>query len=672
MASSLPCAPKNRRAILFVAAVGVVTAACSQAVGASAGRHTFSVWSESQAINVSPLLGSTEAREAHSAGRQAATFTARVEQGLEDIEKQLGPSFVSAAIDPVVGNLLVVRVTGSAAAVTSSALTRLDSDGGHVRIVEDQPSASSLATEYQLASHLVGTHIGISRILSVARDDMAGRVMIGVDRDPTRVSGYLNRRFPLASVRVVQAPQVTDGGRWGNTAARTRVPVAGGDSIATADERPLCTAGFPVTVDASPALITAGHCTSSAGPWYVADLCELTTITTACVQHFPSTFNPVEEIGASLEGKSFSADALGIDIGAISNTTGSPGQSDCIVTTNGSPTEPANSCLPITYAAIPLVQGASPSVVTNSGAVSGDSDRTIVSTSYTEITTGDVVETLKDSIATDNCTDKGDSGSPLYEKEGGSVDPIGVLDAASLTCTSGGANSFYTNWQTACPYLGVDAAYCPSAAPPKFTSTCATTALAGHLYACTITTSGNPVPSLSEVGALPSGVTFVDYGDGRAAVSGYPSSGAGGSYPMTVTATNVLGSAVLPFTLTVNQTPTSNTTTTTLVCPTSDSSIPPSLIASAAQQGLGCGWTLTNGQPDPSDASWMKFNAVPAPGMQGQGQTGIAHQVNGAWQDVGTGSAPGPGWCSRAPLQILAFAWGTSISQFCGNGNGQS
>ena len=64
---------------------------------------------------------------------------------------------------------------------------------------------------------------------------------------------------------------------------------------------------------------------------------------------------------------------------------------------------------------------------------------------------------------------------------------------------------------------------------------------------------GCPRAQLSETGALPSGVTFTDNGDGTATLSGTPAADTGGTYTFTITATNVAGYTTQSFTLTVNQ-----------------------------------------------------------------------------------------------------------------------
>ena len=92
--------------------------------------------------------------------------------------------------------------------------------------------------------------------------------------------------------------------------------------------------------------------------------------------------------------------------------------------------------------------------------------------------------------------------------------------------------------------------------PPAITSASGVTFTVGAAGSFPVTTTGTPSPSLSEGGTLPSGVTFVDNGNGTASLSGTPASGTGGSYPLTITASNGVGTnATQNFTLTVNQAP---------------------------------------------------------------------------------------------------------------------
>ena len=69
-------------------------------------------------------------------------------------------------------------------------------------------------------------------------------------------------------------------------------------------------------------------------------------------------------------------------------------------------------------------------------------------------------------------------------------------------------------------------------------------------------TTGVPTSALSETGSLPTGVTFVDNGNGTATLAGTPAAGTGGTYALTITAANgVPPDATQSFTLTVDQAP---------------------------------------------------------------------------------------------------------------------
>jgi hypothetical protein len=92
--------------------------------------------------------------------------------------------------------------------------------------------------------------------------------------------------------------------------------------------------------------------------------------------------------------------------------------------------------------------------------------------------------------------------------------------------------------------------------PPAITSANATTFTTGTLGAFTVTTTGSPTPSLSEAGSLPSGVSFVDNGNGTATLSGTPAAGTGRTYSLSIGAQNgVTPNASQSFTLTVDQAP---------------------------------------------------------------------------------------------------------------------
>jgi hypothetical protein len=91
-----------------------------------------------------------------------------------------------------------------------------------------------------------------------------------------------------------------------------------------------------------------------------------------------------------------------------------------------------------------------------------------------------------------------------------------------------------------------------AATVPTITSANHTTFTVGVPGTFTVTTTGSPTPSLSETGTLPSGVTFVDKGNGTATLSGtVPNSSYVGTYPLTISAQNAQGTGTQSFTLTV-------------------------------------------------------------------------------------------------------------------------
>ena len=86
--------------------------------------------------------------------------------------------------------------------------------------------------------------------------------------------------------------------------------------------------------------------------------------------------------------------------------------------------------------------------------------------------------------------------------------------------------------------------------PPSLTSASSAAFTQNVAGSFTVTTSGfagKPVPVLSESGALPSGVTFVDNIDGTATLAGTPADGtAGKTYPITITAASSISPSVSP------------------------------------------------------------------------------------------------------------------------------
>ena len=83
---------------------------------------------------------------------------------------------------------------------------------------------------------------------------------------------------------------------------------------------------------------------------------------------------------------------------------------------------------------------------------------------------------------------------------------------------------------------------------PVITSVSGWRALPGQYNAFTVTTTGSPVPVLSvSGGALPPGLVFRDNLNGTATISGTPPSNARGTFEVSITATNGVGSAAVQY-----------------------------------------------------------------------------------------------------------------------------
>jgi hypothetical protein len=88
--------------------------------------------------------------------------------------------------------------------------------------------------------------------------------------------------------------------------------------------------------------------------------------------------------------------------------------------------------------------------------------------------------------------------------------------------------------------------------PAAITSSANGTFTVGTAGAFTVTTDGFPDPTLT-ASTLPSGLTFVDNGDGTGTIAGIPATGTGGVYTITLGAHNSSGSDTQKFTLLINE-----------------------------------------------------------------------------------------------------------------------
>ena len=127
----------------------------------------------------------------------------------------------------------------------------------------------------------------------------------------------------------------------------------------------------------------------------------------------------------------------------------------------------------------------------------------------------------------------------------------------------------------------------PNTAPPSITSASSATFTVGDPQSFTITTTGAPVATLTELGALPAGLSFLDNGDGTATLSGTPAGGSAATYILSFKAANgQMPDAGQSFNLTVD--PAVTVAPATLPAPALGSTYSQQL---AAAGGSGSGYT---------------------------------------------------------------------------------
>ena len=153
-------------------------------------------------------------------------------------------------------------------------------------------------------------------------------------------------------------------------------------------------------------------------------------------------------------------------------------------------------------------------------------------------------------------------GSVSFTANGASIPGCAnlVVSGGTATCATSFAG---TGTYTIAASYGADPNFTGSSASvsqvvtalPQFTSAATATATVGSPFTFTVTTSGYPNASLTESGALPTGLNFTANANGTATISGTPAAGTGGSYTLTVQATNSAGSTTQSFVLVVGQAP---------------------------------------------------------------------------------------------------------------------
>jgi len=278
---------------------------------------------------------------------------------------------------------------------------------------------------------------------------------------------------------------------------------------------------FTLTVDQAPAI------TSAAAATFSVNALGTFSVTTA-----NSTYPlaALSEIGALPTGVTFHDNGNGT--ATISGTATASGTFPITITANNGVAPNATQSFTLTVNTAPAFTSANNTTFTVGSAGT-----------FTVTATGTPTPAFSESGALPSGITFHDNGNGTATLAGTPAANTGKVYNLTITATNtaGSNNQSFT--------LTVDQA-------PTITSANSTTFTVGSSSSFTVMTTGVPNPALSETGALPSGVTFVDNGNGTATLSGNPASGTAGSYPITITANNgVTPNATQSFTLTVNTLP---------------------------------------------------------------------------------------------------------------------
>ena len=279
---------------------------------------------------------------------------------------------------------------------------------------------------------------------------------------------------------------------------------------------------FTLTVDQAPAITSANSTTFTVGS---ADTFTVTT-----------TGKPVSalsESGALPSPVTFKDNGNGTSTIAGTPAAGTAGTYPITITANNGVGTAATQNFTLTVAA----GGTAPKITS----ASSTTFSVAAAGSFTVTTTGSPTPALSESGSLPSPVTFKDNGNGTATIAGTPAAGTGGTYPITITA-SNGVGTAATQTFT----LTVDQA-------PAITSANNTTFAVGSAGTFTVTATGTPVVALSESGSLPSPVTFKDNGNGTATISGTPATGTAGTYPITISASNGVGTAATQsFTLTVS------------------------------------------------------------------------------------------------------------------------
>jgi len=280
------------------------------------------------------------------------------------------------------------------------------------------------------------------------------------------------------------------------------------------------TKGLSITINQPPTITSASSTTFTAG---VAGTFSVTTT------GFPTP--ALSETGSLPAGVTFVDNGNGT--ATLSGTTSTTGNFPITITANNGISPNGTQKFTLTVAQAPTITSANNTTFTVGSAGT-----------FTVTTSGFPAPSLAESGSLPSGVTFTDNGNGTATLAGTPAANTGKIYSISITAQNSAGNAPPQSFT-----LTVDQA-------PAITSANSTTFTVLAAGSFTVTTTGFPTPALSETGALPSGVTFVDKGNGTATLSGTPASGTAGTYPITITANNgVSPNFPQSFTLTVDTAP---------------------------------------------------------------------------------------------------------------------